>query len=90
MLVPLLNPYEPFDTGTEEYVATPGAAMFTSPPLPFRPTHENGARWSAWSRAATASTDGLLAGAPTGAHPLLPAAATMSDPAFRAAVAACS
>ena len=34
MLVPLLTPYEPFATGTVEYVATPGAAMFTSPPLP--------------------------------------------------------
>src|SRR5690349_589572 len=73
MLVPLLNPYEPFATGTDEYVATPGAAMLISPPLPLSATHENGARSSAWSRAATASTDGLLAGAPTGAHPSFPA-----------------
>src|SRR5690606_24252833 len=40
MLVPLLNPYR-VGIGTLEYTETPGAAMFTSPPLGLIPRHEN-------------------------------------------------
>ena len=53
--------------GTEEKTPTPGAARSTSPPPGLIPPDENSATSSAWSMAATARTEGELAGAPTGA-----------------------
>ena len=86
MLVPLIVLCS-VGRGHDEKTLTPGPAMSIFPP------HENGATRSALSSAATDTIVGELPGAPHGAIIpgrllALPAAATMRQPLFRAALPA--